>query len=170
MDTLAHTTLIQALRAVPDPRTARGKRHSWRLLLTVIRAARVRGCRTPHAIAQWVTLHAATLQALLVPPLQRLPSASSVVRALRSLDLCALAAQIAHSGQLIADAATTDTSYCPHGERVDGPAMDGKAVRGAGTHGQPTHLVSLVPHGSGTTLAQSAVEAKRHDMAAVPHL
>jgi len=39
MDTYQHTTLMDALRQIPDPRKARGKRHDWLILLTLIASA-----------------------------------------------------------------------------------------------------------------------------------
>lgn len=49
-------------------------------------------------------------------------------------------------------------------------AVDGKVVRGATACGAPTHLVSLVQHGNGVTLAQVAVAHKRNELSAVPRL
>jgi len=91
-----------------------------------------------------------------------------VVRALRHVDVTALEQRIAQFGQASATAAPTGTIACPNGERLDARSMDGKAVRGAGTHGQATHLVSLVRHGSGTMLAQTAGVRKRNEIAALP--
>jgi predicted transposase YbfD/YdcC len=53
---------------------------------------------------------------------------------------------------------------------LQGYAVDGKAIRGAQAHGQPAHLVSLVQHGTGTVLAQTAVPDKRNEISAVPAL
>jgi predicted transposase YbfD/YdcC len=93
-----------------------------------------------------------------------------VVRALRQVDVTALEQRIAQFGQASDTAAPTGTIACPNGERLEAQAIDGKAVRGAGTHGQATHLVSLVRHGSGTTLAQSAVAHKRNEITVAPLL
>jgi hypothetical protein len=38
-------------------------------------------------------------------------------------------------------------------EHWQGVAVDGKEIRGAAKHGPKVHLVSLVTHGSGLTLA-----------------
>jgi predicted transposase YbfD/YdcC len=53
---------------------------------------------------------------------------------------------------------------------LQGQALDGKAVRGACAHGVPTHLVSLVQHASGVTLAQVAVDQKSNEITAAPVL
>jgi predicted transposase YbfD/YdcC len=170
MDAAQDTTFVQFLSQVPDPRHARGKRHAWSVILTVISAAVAAGCTTPHAIAQWTALHASVLQSSLCPGTRRLPSESTLVRALRSIDVSALEAEIAHLAAETTRRTPQATITCPNGERLDGQAIDGKAVRGAARQGQPTHLVSLVHHGSGTTLAQRAVATKRNEIKAVPLL
>ncbi len=58
MDQPKHTTLIDALQSVPEPRHARGKRYPWLFLLTLIAAALASGQKTIHAIADWVKWHA----------------------------------------------------------------------------------------------------------------
>jgi len=170
MDVQQHTTFLDALTAIPDPRDARGKRHDWRLMLALISAAVATGGRTPHAIAHWAILHRAELHATLCPTATHLPSESTLVRALRAIDVRALEAHLGQFAEPVAGTAPASFITCPTGERLDGQALDGKAVRGAERQGQPTHLVSLVQHGSGTTLAQVAVAHKRNEMSAVPPL
>jgi predicted transposase YbfD/YdcC len=170
MDTTQDSTFMDHLADLPDPRKRRGTRHAWRVVLTVISAALAAGCRTPHAIGQWVGLHAAVLRATLCPTAKRVPSESTVVRALRHVNVAALESSIAQFGQHSETTASAGTITCPNRERLEAQAIDGKAVRGATTHGQTTHLVSLVRHGSGTTLAQMAVARKRNEIAAVPLL
>lgn len=170
MDAPQNTTFVHLLSQVPDPRHARGKRHAWPVILTVISAAIAAGCTTPHAIGQWTTLHASVLQPALCPSARRLPSESTIVRALRTIDVNALEAEMTSLATQPANHPPQATIQCPNGERLDGQAIDGKAVRGAARHGQSTHLVSLVLHGSGTTLAQRAVAMKRNEIKAVPLL
>lgn len=170
MDTTQDSTFVDYLADLPDPRKRRGTRHAWRVVLTVISAALAAGCRSPHAIAQWVHLHAAVLHATLCPTAKRVPSESTVVRALRHMNVAALEERIAQFGQHVETSASEGTLCCPNGERLDALSIDGKALRGASAHGQTTHLVSLVRHGSGTTLAQMAVARKRNEIAAVPLL
>ena len=43
MDKREYTTLVEALREVPDPRHKRGIRHGWCLLMTLIGAAMLSG-------------------------------------------------------------------------------------------------------------------------------
>jgi predicted transposase YbfD/YdcC len=170
MDAPHDTTFVQFLDHVPDPRHARGKRHHWRVILTLISAAIAAGCATPHAIAQWTMLHASVLQPALCPHARRLPSESTIIRALRAIDVTALETQLTHVADQTMRRVQQGTIQCPNGERLDGQALDGKAVRGAARQGQPTHLVSLVAHGSGMTLAQRAVAAKRNEIKVAPAL
>ena len=44
MDARKYSTLMEAVVDIPDPRKARGKRHAWALLLTLISAALLSGC------------------------------------------------------------------------------------------------------------------------------
>lgn len=167
MDILEDTTFVGALQQVPDPRHARGMRHTWSVIVTVISAALAAGCRTPHAIGHWVGLHAHVLQPVLCASATRLPSESTIVRALRHVDIAALERQIAHF-VTSAHPVSTPPSAPSSDRSMTGVALDGKRVRGASMHGQALHLVSMVQHGSGTTLAQVAVVHKRNELAAVP--
>ncbi len=74
MDRFKYSTLMDAVADVPDPRKARGKRHSWALLLTLISAALVGGQHNGRAIGQWVREHADELRSQLVLPPRPLPS------------------------------------------------------------------------------------------------
>ena len=170
MDSEEHTPFIAMVQQVPDPRKARGKRHSWTVLVTLIRAALAAGCRTPHAIAQWVGLHAPALQPVLCPQAKRLPSAATIVRVLRSSDVCALEQQITN---LLTRSTQHDTATNPphhSAAPLTGVAIAGKRVCGASAHGTTLHLVSLGHHHTATTLAQIAVAQKRRELAAVPEL
>jgi len=48
--------------------------------------------------------------------------------------------------------------------------MDGKEVRGAGAHGSKVHLLSVVQHGSGITIAGRQLEEKTSEIPRVPEL
>ena len=171
MDEPHSSTLLEALSAVPDPRKARGKQYSWILLLTLVSSALGSGERSGHGIASWVAEHTSTLLVWLRPERARLPSESTLRRALRQVDVAALEQRVAHYTCSIAVAAEPESAVIsPQGEILHGQALDGKAVRGACAHGQPTHLVSLVQHTSAVTLAQVAVEQKRNEISAAPAL
>src|SRR5215212_602973 len=171
MDEPHSSTLMEALSAVPDPRKARGKQFSWILLLTLVSSALASGERSGHGIASWVAEHASALLAWLHPERGRLPSESTLRRALRRVDVVALEQRLAQYSCPIATAAEPQVAIISaQGEILHGQALDGKAVRGACAHGQPTHLVSLVQHTSAVTLAQVAVEQKRNEISVAPAL
>src|SRR5215213_9743250 len=90
MDAPRSTDLLAALRAVPDPRRRRGRRHPWPLLLALVAAALASGERNLRAVGQWVTGHADGLVAVPDPPRRRLPSVATPRRAPRIADLAAL--------------------------------------------------------------------------------
>ena len=170
MDARQYSSLAAALADVPDPRKARGKRHAWPLLLTLIGAALASGQQGMRAIGQWVAEHAEELVALLEPPRGRLPSDSTVRRALRTVDVEALEGRVA---AFVAGLAAAP----PPGPPVEGAApawvglaVDGKAVRGANRHGAAVPLVGLVRHADGLVLGQVRVAAKSNESTAAPVL
>ena len=87
MDEPKYSTLLEALSAVPDPRKARGKQYSWVLLLTLVSSALGSGERSGHGIASWVVEHTEALLLCLRPERGRLPSESTLRRALRQVDV-----------------------------------------------------------------------------------
>ncbi|WP_141508777.1 ISAs1 family transposase, partial [Candidatus Chloroploca asiatica] len=161
---------MDALAVVPDPRKARGKRYPWTLLLTLIAAGLASGQQTARAIAHWLSLHTDELIAAL-PPLVRMPSESTLLRTLRLVDVTVLETALAGltAPQTPAHGAPSEV-VTPLGTRLQAFAVDGKTLRGATACGAPTHLVSLVQHGSGTTVAQVAVGEKRNELSAIPAL
>jgi predicted transposase YbfD/YdcC len=170
MDQPQYSTLAEALAVVPDPRKARGKRYPWLLLLILLAAGLASGQQTARAIAHWLRLHAVDLKAAL-PHLVRIPSESTLLRTLRLVDVAVLEEALAcltapHTRQQ----AAPSELITPLGTRLQALALDGKTLRGASACGAPTHLVSLVQHGSGTTLAQVAVGEKRNELSAIPPL
>ena len=168
MDEPQYSTLMDALTDVPDPRKARGKQYPWILLLILISSALASGERNGHGIATWVVEHTTALLIQLRPERGRLPSESTLRRALRHVDVVALEQRLVQYTHAFPGTAPDNGGISPHGQILQGQALDGKAVRGACAHGAPTHLVSLVQHGSGVTLAQVAVEQKSNEITAAP--
>lgn len=171
MDQPKYTTLVEALKSIPDPRHARGKRYPWLFLLTLIAAALASGQKTISAIADWVQLHADELKESWTAPQGRLPSGSTFYRTVRTIDLAALEAHLTDFADPLAnesaDQATITTS---EGQVLQGQALDGKEVRGSQAHGQPLTLVSLVQHGTGITLAQMETDTKSNEIPAAAQL
>ena len=171
MDGDQYTTLMEALKDVPDPRKARGKRYAWLFLLALICGALACGQKTTHAIAHWIALHAAEILECLQPPRDSMPSESTIRRVLRAIDVGVLEERLARFAPSLAEESpATGTITTSTGETWQGQAVDGKELRGMRAHGRPMYLVSLVQHGSGITLAQTAVEEGSNEITAVPQL
>jgi predicted transposase YbfD/YdcC len=163
MDQPEYSSLMAGLQAVPDPRHARGKQLEWPFLWGVIASALLSNHRTPAAIAQWAKQQTAALLAVFRPVRGRIPSESTIRRTLRQVDISALEAQLARVVPM-------PSAPAPPASPLQGQAIDGKYLRGVGAHGQPLELVSLVEHGSGRVLAQTAVAPHQHESRAVPAL
>ncbi len=162
MDKGNYTTMMEALADVPDPRARRGVRFSWGLLLGLVGAAMVAGNQHGRAIGQWVREYADTLSALLGTEDGKLPSESTLRRALRDLDLSQLESRLARL------AVGDEQGY--DGGMLRGQSMDGKQVRGCGAHGRMMHLLSVASHGDGAVLAQVEVGTKENEIVAAPKL
>ena len=163
MDQREYSSLMGALQHVADPRKARGKQLEWPFIWGVIASGLLSQQRGAAAIAQWATRQAATLLAAFRPAAGRVPSESTIRRALQRVDVAALERQLAQLDQPVRPTP-------PPGDGPAGYAIDGKHVRGAGAHGQPTVLVSLVAHQDAAVVAQTKVAQKRHESQAVPPL
>ena len=164
MDQPQYSSVMAVVAALPDPRKPRGRQLEWTFIWGVILTAMLSQQRTPAAIAHWARRQASALVAAFRPARRRVPSESTIRRALQRVDVAALERQLA----------TLDTPAPPATSSAAAPlaghAIDGKHVRGAGAHGQPTVLVSLVTHAEARVVAQTAVAHKRHESQAVPPL
>jgi len=110
-------------------------------------AGRASGQQTAHTPAHWLRRRAADLTGVLPLRARRCrPGAGAVTP---------------H------DAADRTT---PLGARWQAHAVAATTRRGAIACGAPTHLVSLVRHGSGTTIGHGAVGEQRSALRAVPRL
>jgi hypothetical protein len=122
-------------------------------------------------MADWVRLHTAELREALHISRERLASEATLRRALRVIDLSQLEHRLAQfSVRLAVETPSAGTIQTLAGETLQGQAVDGKALRGARAHGAAPHLVSLVRHGSGVVLAETAVAEKSNEITAVPRL
>lgn len=161
----------------PDPRARRGRRYAWAVLLVLLAAAVASGQRTGAAIAQWVAEHAAEWQPTLPTTAGRVPSAATLRRVLRRIDVDEVEQRV---GRWVAShlEVELEVGAC-RGERersqrpvrrpdLRAVAADGKTLRGARARGaRGTHLVSLVTHQQAQVLAQQAVDDKSNEIPAV---
>lgn len=94
----------------------------------------------------------------------------TLLRTLRLIDATILERAISDLSQALQTEQTTAQIVTPCGTILTAQALDGKALRGTNACGAKTHLLSLVQHGSGLTLAQTAVPHKRSELTAAPIL
>ena len=162
MDIPQYSSVLDLLSALPDPRKPRGKQIEWTFIWCIIFAAMLHNQRGAAAIAHWASCRREPLLAAFRPAKARLPSESTIRRAIQRVDAALLDRLL---GRLQPPPPAPDPSAS-----LVAYALDGKHVRGAAAHGQPTILVSLVEHTSAHVIAQASVSKKRHESQAVPGL
>jgi predicted transposase YbfD/YdcC len=171
MNQVNYTTLIGKLADIPDPRSRRGQRYEWLFVLVVICGALISGQKSVRGMAQWAFLHAREILELLQPQRQMVPSAATLYRTLRSIDVQELEVRLSsYSAVIDGEDHVMGAVQGSQQASVRGQAIDGKAVRGAGKQGAPLTLVSLVRHESAVVLAQQAVDQKTNKITVVPAL
>jgi predicted transposase YbfD/YdcC len=141
-------------------------------LLLVIATALLSGQQgSGRAMAQWAAEHSQELIECLQPARQRTPSAATLYRVLEKVPIEQLESCVSRYNRQIDQADPTPGSIeTKQGVVLRGQSLDGKTVCGASQHGELVHLVSLVRHESGTTLAQQRVCAKIDERKAGRHL
>lgn len=157
-----YSTLVAALEGIPDPRKARGKRHSWRLILALIAVGILHGESTPHGIGQWIAAHQEALLAWLKPVRRYLPSASTIRRALLHIDVERAEEALQHFTERQVKRTRKDD--------YRGISLDGKSIRGPHKYGRSIHLLSAVYHRPAVVVVQTAVESKENEISAAPAL
>lgn len=151
--------LIEVLAAIPDVRKAQGKRHSLVAILALSCAAMLCGARSYSAIAEWGRNYGRRLAQVLGFTHPKTPCAATFHTIFRSLDREQLETQLgAWATEVLA------TLSPPEGA-PDGVAIDGKTLRGSRKQGAPgVHLLSVVSHRLGLTVAQQAVDGKTNEI------
>lgn len=161
--------LLECFAAVPDPRDARGIRHSLASVLALCTAAVLCGHTTVEDVTAWIG--AAPQRVLAAAGCRRNdldacvpPHPDTVVRIFTALGAQALAS---HAGAFLARRAQPGPVTFP----AAGPgwlpaiAADGKAVRGAiGQDGQVPYLLAAAAHGTGTVIAEHLIGPKTNEV------
>jgi len=146
--------LVEALRSVPDPRRARGRRHGLQAVLLLGLQAVMAGASSWVALAQW-SATAPQARAVSGAP----PSASTFRRVLAAVDVTALEATLTR--WVTGRRAVAAQRVAPASTRAEGRlvlAVDGKTLRGAReAGGEQTKLISVYEHTRGLVLAQAVV-------------
>jgi hypothetical protein len=135
--------LVQALKAIPDPRQRRGRRHGLQSVLLLALQAVMAGASSWVAIAQWATTAPQALGVCGAPP-----SAATFRRVLAAVDIAAVEAALTGwvtGRQARAQAARPTGTTVAEGRTV--VAVDGKTLRGSkDADSQQTKLVSVYDH------------------------
>jgi predicted transposase YbfD/YdcC len=149
-------TLIAALKSVPDPRKARGRRYSLQAILMLALTGIMAGARSWTALAQWARdgQHKVALCGAS-------PSLWTFRRVLCAVDVAAVEAAL--SAWVLARrtaAARAQVTAGPRAVERVVLACDGKTVRGSRTaEGTATALFSVFEHRHHLVLTQRAIEA-----------
>jgi hypothetical protein len=152
-------SLLEALAAVPDPRSRHGRRYPLAGVLAMAVCAMACGARSLYAIAQWGKQHRRLVCQAVGIPRASTPSHPQLHRIFAALDGAAFEATL--RGWLV-----------PRGLKPgEGVAVDGKTLRGI--HGEEVpgvHLVSAFAHQSGIVLDQTPAPGKGEELEAVKTL
>ena len=147
--------LVQALKAIPDPRHRRGRRHGLQSVLLLALQAVMAGASSWIAIAQWARTAPQALGVCGVSP-----SAATFRQVLAAVDIAAVEAALTTwvTGRRAHAQAQRPVSTAAQCRTV--VAVDGKTLRGSvGSDGQPTKLVCVYDHAHRLVLTQTAVVA-----------
>jgi hypothetical protein len=161
--------LLECFAMVPDPRDARGIRHSLPAVLALCTAAVLSGNTSLEDVTAWVA-HAP--QRVLAACAARrnaagawvAPHPDTVVRLLSALGAQPLAH---HAGAYLAARAQAGPVMFPVKKpgRLPAVAVDGKAVKGAaGPDGAIPFLLAAAAHGTGVVLAERAIGTKTNEI------
>jgi hypothetical protein len=150
MDESLRSSLLAFLAEIPDPRSRRGRRHPLTAILALVCCAIMSGAKSYAAIGQWGQDQDITLMHRL--GFTRTPPKSGGIRkVLIALDKVRFEDALTRWAE---SRRSEPISTFPR----EALALDGKSVRGSfdGME-KAVHLLSLVSHESGLTLAQTAV-------------
>jgi hypothetical protein len=149
-----HTTgsLLSFLATVPDPRSRHGRRHSLPAILALVCCAIMCGAKSYAAIAQWAQDQDIALMHRLGFT-RKPPKLGGIRKVLMALNRNAFEEALTRWAEALLSR-PTPTERSP----LEAFALDGKSARGSfdGLE-KAVHLLSLLAHESGLTLAQTAV-------------
>jgi hypothetical protein len=152
MDAFATRDLLSFLASVPDPRSRHGRQHPLSAILALVCCAVLCGARSYAAIGQWAQDQDITLMHRLGFT-RRPPKAGGIRKVLIALNAKAFEHALTQwVGTLLSRPITARPSL------PEAYALDGKSARGSFDGLQKAvHLLSLLAHESGLTLAQMVV-------------
>jgi len=146
-------SLFSFLAAIPDPRSRHGRQHPLSAIIALVCCAIMCGAKSYAAIAQWAQDQDIELMHQLGFT-RRPPKMGGIRKVLIALNLKAFEEALSRwAERLLGRSVSTDELTPP-----EPFALDGKTARGSfdGLN-KAVHLLSLVAHKSGLTLAQTQV-------------
>jgi DDE_Tnp_1-associated/Transposase DDE domain len=152
MDAFTAGSLPSFLATVPDPRSRHGRRHPLPAILTAVCCAIMCGAKSYNAIGQWVQDQDISLMHRLGFT-RRPPKAGGIRKLLIALNLKAFEQALTRWVE-----ALLSRPIVAGPSLLEAFALDGKSARGSFDGLQKAvHLLSLLAHESGLTLAQAVV-------------
>ena len=152
--------LFEILRSIPEHRKPRGLRHKMHGVLGLAICATLAGARSLTAISEWAAEQSQELLLRIGCKRGKPPSERTFRRVFSSVDVEELDRR---TGTWMADQ-----------QRIlpgTGLALDGKTVRGSrDSDNGALQLLSAIVHGSGTVVAQVAIESKTNEIPKVKPL
>ena len=141
------SSLIEALQQVEDFRAKRGQRYPLWVILLLVVLGTLNGCSSYYALEEFAQRHYQALVEHLHLSVKRLPSDSTIRRALMGVDF----SQLAHVFR------TWATPYLDEDESrwfaVDGKGLNGSITAACDAHQQFVNLVSIFSQSQGIVVA-----------------
>lgn len=150
--------LLSFLAEIPDPRSRHGRRHTLPAILALVCCAVMSGARNYAAIGQWGQDQEISWMHQL-GFMRKPPRSGGIRKVLMALDVKAFESALSRWAEATL-ACTVATEPVP----LKAFALDGKTARGSFDGLQKAvHLLSLMAHDSGLTVAQMAVPSGVED-------
>ncbi len=152
-------SLLEALAAIPDPRSVHGRRHPLGAILALAVCAMLCGARSLYAIAQWGRDQGSPIAQAVGFTRDRTPCVSTVHEVFARLDKEQFEAVL---GRWLQERGL---------QPGDALAVDGKTLRGI--HGEQlpgVHLVAAYAPKSGVVVGQQATRGKGNELGALKAL
>lgn len=166
--------LVDYLARVPDPRDPRGRRHPLPAILSLVCLAMLSGIHGYLPAAEWARSLSRRQRRRLGFRQGATPAPSTLYEVLKVLSWEALEAELRRwmtdlcVGAEADAAADTVAADAAGGHRWTALAIDGKTARGSWKRGaEVAHLLAVVQHEAGLTVAQAPVKSKQGELTAL---
>jgi predicted transposase YbfD/YdcC len=153
--------LVAFLSEIPDPRDAKGRRHSLTLILLLVFVATLQGSQSLKDASLFGKINQKLFERILgVTFCHGIPRANTISSVLQAIDPDLLVNAFLQFLELLGITITT----------TDVLSFDGKTIRGANGEGVIRHMLSLFSHGSHLAIGQVGVAGKESEIAALERL